>query len=176
MADARTIPDPMARWTPPPDWTRARLSRDRWSARPVLGLSQTLVSGDLSRALEALAAHANSIGAWEIALEAPTAIRIGRDRLLLVSEAPGAAATGWRAEGWASSDVSDALAIFELAGDDLAELVSEATSLDLSAPGPSAAILFAGVGALLYRTRADVARLHVENAHAAYIWRWLETR
>ena len=160
--------DPMAKWTPTPDWTRARLERPGWSAAPVLGLFQMRLSGDL-------AAAPNPVGFWGIASPQRAAVRIGRDRALLVSTTPLDIAPGWR-DGFAASEASDAFGVLELAGAELRALVAEATAVDPEAGSPSAAILFAGVPALLYRVAEDRARLHVEAPLAPYLWRWLETR
>lgn len=167
--------DPMAKWTPPPDWGAAQIARADLLVRPVQGLSQTLLSGDLQAAFASLAPRVESIGFWQKA-QARAAIRISRDRALLVSAEPLAALEGWRPGGWAASDASDAYAVFDISGAGLRGLVAEATAADLDAGSPSAAILFAGVPALLYRVAPDTARLHVEAAFAPYLWRWLEMR
>ncbi len=36
--------DPMAKWTPVPDWSAATISRDHWQARPVLGLDIVMLA------------------------------------------------------------------------------------------------------------------------------------
>ncbi|MDE3174568.1 MAG: hypothetical protein KGM15_00475 [Pseudomonadota bacterium] len=174
MPDA--APDPMAKWTPVPDWSGARLARPGWTAAPVSGLFQTLLSGDLSAAFATLSPAPASIGLWAIAASARAAIRIGRDRALLVATEPVALATGWRAGGWAASDASDAYAVIDIAGRTLREIIAEATSAEVEAGSASAAISFADVPALLYRLAADHARVHVEACFAPYLWRWLETR
>jgi hypothetical protein len=172
---AEATPDPMAKWTPIPDWSEARLARPDWRASFVFGLHQTLISGDVKAAFTQLDPHAASVGLWEIA-RAPAAIRIGRDRALWVASQPFPIKWGWREEGWAATDASDAYSVLSLAGPALRELVAEATSAELDGGSPSAAIQFAGVPALLYRTAEDDARLHIEAAFAPYVWRWLETR
>ena len=169
------FPDPMAKWTPTPDWRAARLARPDWRAAPVLGLHQTLLSGDLAAGFAALSPKLESVGLWRIA-PAPAAIRIARDRALVVSSQAPVLPWGWHDAGWAATDASDAFIVFELAGAALRSLVAEATSADLDADSPSAAIQFAGVAALLYRATEDCARLHVEFPFAPYVWRWLETR
>ena len=144
------------------------------AVEPVVGLQQTLMSGNLAAALGALA----TVGFWEIAPGPRYAVRVARDRALLVSPppSPSLVSTGWRAEGWAASDASDAYGVLKLAGAGLRALVAEATAADPDLRSPSAAILFAGVAALLYRVAEDDARLHVETGLLPYVWRWLETR
>ena len=58
----------------------------------------------------------------------------------------------------------------------MAEIVRESTAADLEASSRSAAILFAGVQAILYRRGEQRARLHVEAPFGPYLWRWLEAR
>jgi sarcosine oxidase gamma subunit len=169
------FPDPMAKWSPAPDWRAARLTRSDWSAAPADDLSQLLISGNLAAALATFEPAPVSVGLWQIA---PTggAIRIARDRALLVAAQALAAPAGWQAAGWVATDASDAYRVIEIAGSALRAIVAEAVSADLDAGSPSAAILFAGVPALLYRTGETRARLHVEAALAPYVWRCLETR
>jgi hypothetical protein len=168
-------PDPMAKWTPVPDWSAARLTRPDWDAVHVAGQFQTLISGDLAAAFARLDPQPHSVGLWQIA-RGPAAIRIGRDRALLVGSQAFASGWGWREDGWAASDASDAYCMLSLTGAALRSIIAEATSADIDAGSPSAAVQFAGVPALLYRLREDEARLHVEAALAPYVWRWLETR
>jgi hypothetical protein len=151
--------DPMAKWTPAPDFSAARLERPGLTATPLHGLKQTLVSGDL--------AGIATVGFWGIAPPPRYAIRIARDRALFIGEAPA---------GFVASEASDAYAVFALEGEGLRALVAEACAADPDAGSPSAAALFAGVPALLYRVAEGEARLHVEASLAAYVWRWLETR
>ena len=167
-------PDPMAKWTAAPDWGAARLSRPGWTATPVSGLFQTLLSGDLDAAFASFEPRPASVGLWEIASPSRAAIRIARDRALLVSAERVALTAGWRAGGWAVSDASDAWLVIDIVGKQAATLVAGAANADLGAASPSASILFAGVPALFYRLSPDQARLHVEASLAPYVWRWLE--
>ena len=169
------FPDPMKKWTPAPDWSTARLTRPDWRAEVVGGLFQTLLTGDLAAAFASQHPQPASIGLWQIA-PACAAIRIARDRALLVSSQSFAPDWGWRDDGWAASDASDAYSVLSLIGPALRALVAEATSADIDGASRSAAIQFAGAPALLYRVAEDEARLHVETALAPYVWRWLETR
>jgi hypothetical protein len=170
------FPDPASKWTPVPDWSAARLARSDWRAAPAGELFRALVTGDLEAALASLNPRSASVGLWDIAPGPLAAIRIGRDRALLVASAPAATPWGWRPGGWAVSDASDAYKAFDITGPALRQIVAEATSANVEGGSPSAAIQFAGVPGLLYRIAADQARLHVETALAPYVWRWLETR
>lgn len=165
------------KWTPlPAGWPEAAIRGDGFSARRVLGLGQTLVSGDFSAASAALGASLPRVGLWETAESLPALVRIARDRALLVSERPLALEDGWRAEGFALSQADDAWGVLDLGGEALPDLMAEGASADLSLGSPSASTLFAGVPALIYRTGSNTARLHVEAPLLPYVWRWLETR
>ncbi len=171
MRDARD--DRGQFWTPAPDWGTAILESPGWRARRVGGLVQTLVSGDLDAARDMLAPGGGEVGLWGIAGDGAAVVRIGRDRALVVSGSPPVVAAGWHG-GFAASPCDDLYAVLEIAGAGLAEVIAEGTSADLAAGSRSAAVLFAGVPCLLYRTGEQAARLHVESPFAAYIWTWLQ--
>ncbi|TYR32283.1 hypothetical protein FY036_10730 [Mesorhizobium microcysteis] len=162
-------------WTPVPDWTTARIERDGLSVRRIAGLGQMLISGDLRGAVAGLAPGVSEIGLWSLAEADSYFVRSARDRGLLVTPAPQHVAPGWR-EGYVATPCDDAYAVLELAGSGLAEMVAEATSVDLEAGSRSAAVLFAGVTVFLYRTAPSTARLHVESPMASYLWKWLDER
>ena len=92
----------------------------------------------------------------------PYALRISRDQALLVTQTPLVVADGWHG-GYALSRMDDAYAMLDLSGDDAAESVAEATASDLAAGSPSAAVMFAGLKALL-AAREGGFRLHIEAA------------
>lgn len=171
----KTMRDRGLFWSPAPDWTTARIEGDGYSVRRVLDFRQTLVSGDLGAAFAQLMPGASEIGLWSVAQAEPFALRIGRDRALLVSPDPLAAAPGWR-NGYVATPCDDAYAILEISGVALREIVAEGTSVDIEAGSRSAAVLFAGVTVFLYRIGPETARLHVEAPLAAYLWAWLEGR
>ena len=166
--------DAAAKWTPVPDWNRAAIVRSSWAARPVFGLHQLLLSGDLEGAHAALAPEAAMLGLWEIG-EGDAMVRIARDRALLVTALPVDFQPGWNPGGRAASPACDAWAVFELSGESARAVCAQATSADLDAGSRSASLLFAGTACLLYRTAPEIARIHVERGFAPYIWRWLET-
>ncbi|RST86844.1 hypothetical protein EJC49_09065 [Aquibium carbonis] len=169
------VHDSAAKWPVFPDWSGAVIERPGWSGRPVLGLSQVLVSGDFRAALSAHAPTAAEAGLWSIAPTDPIAARIARDRVLLVGSRPLDLPSGWNGT-WAASPASDAWFVVDLEGPAVEHVIREGTAADLGASSPSAAILFAGVQAILYRTADRCARLHVESPFGPYLWRWLEAR
>lgn len=169
--------DPMAKWTPVPDWSTATISRDHWQARPILGLDIVMFAGDLGAALVTHAGGDAGLGFLGIAERADNyVIRIARDRALMVSARPIDIAVGWHEEGYALTHADSAYGIIEAAGSALDEIIAEGTAADPLSRSPSAATLFAGIPCLVIRTAPDVARLHMEAGHMAYVWRWLETR
>ena len=169
------VQDSATKWPPFPDWGKAVLEREDWSARPVIGLSQVLVSGDFGAALAAHAPGAAVVDLWGLAVTDPVAARIARDRVLVVASRPIDIPFGWSGT-WAATLASDAWFVLDLEGRAVEEVIREGTSADLAASSPSAAVLFAGVQAILYRRAECHARLHVEAPFGPYLWRWLEER
>jgi hypothetical protein len=170
------MPDPMAKWTPVPDWTAATITRDDWGAKPVLGLSMVLVGGNMALALRSLAPGLPELGLWQIATAPDYCVRIGRDRALIVTSEPIHYRPGWQSDGWSASPAESAYGTIDFSGAALSEIVSEAAAADVEAGSRSAAVLFAGIPCMLIRTAPDAARLHMEIGHMPYLWRWLETR
>lgn len=174
MLDRPNDSDLQKKWSPAPRWESAAIMREGWSARVVRGLGQALVSGDLTKAREALAPGAGQVGLWGEAEALPVQVRIARDRALMVTESPLGVESGWR-DGFAVSAADDLWLVIELEGAGLRDLLREGTAADLDGGSASASLLFAGVPVLLYRL-AGKARLHVEAPLGAYLWRWLEMR
>lgn len=169
--------DPMAKWTPVPDWSAATISRDHWQARPVLGLDIVMLAGDMGAALAAHAGGEAGLGLLAIAERSDDyVIRIARDRALMVSSQPIEIGYGWHAAGYSVTPADSAYGIIEISGAALDEIIAEGTASDPASKSPSAATLFAGIPTLVIRTAPDVLRLHMEIGHMAYLWRWLETR
>ncbi len=171
-----SMPDPMAKWTPVPDWRTVSLMRDGWSLKPVPGLGRTIVIGRIAEAIASIAPDCPMLGLWEIAQTPAFAIRMSRDKAMIVSPEPLGLTPGWNAGGWAVTPADSGYLAFELAGDELDAIIREATTTDVWAGSRSAAIVFAGVACLMVRTAPKTALLHVETGRDAYIWRWLETR
>jgi heterotetrameric sarcosine oxidase gamma subunit len=98
----------------------------------------------------------------------PYRMWLAPDRTLVVYET-------WRAqpEGAFVSDVTDGLAVFEIAGPRAAEIIAASTTLDAAAfaPGSCAQTQFGGVKVVLY-AYGDGFRLHVERPFAAFLLEW----
>jgi sarcosine oxidase subunit gamma len=113
----------------------------------------------------------------------PTSIWVAPDKRLLVAETIDrnaflhdlAAALSGRFA--AAADVTDGLAVLDLRGDRLSDLMAMGCALDLDprsfGPDASARTLVAGVPVILYR-RYDGFRLHVDASLIGYLWTWLE--
>lgn len=160
-------------WRPVPDWSTAETRGDRWSARRIHGLGQTMVSGDVEAALDELAHGAAEVGLWGLTDTDRVLVRIGSDKALLVTPSSLEIGPTLR-EGFVATVADDGWAVFELVGEGIAGLVAQATAADIEAGSRSAALPFAGVPALLYRTAPEIARLHVEASLATTLWTWLE--
>ena len=170
------MPNPMAKWTPVPDWQVAQIQRPDWSARPVPGLSMVLVGGRIDLAIAALAPDAEGLGLWQIATGGAQAIRIGRDKALIVTGRAVAIQHGWNRDGWSATAAESAFGAIDITGPALGDIVSEATAADIDTGSRSAAVLFAGIPCLLTRIAHDTARVVTEAGFIPYLWRWLETR
>lgn len=162
------------KWSPVPDWTTVRIERQGLSVKPIAGLSQILISGRLDAALSLLHTPARITGAADPAAGDPYAIRLARDRLLLISSEPPDLTPSWHDAGFAVSTMDDAYVIVQIDGYLLPEILSRGSSLDFSHGGNSVATRFAGVPVLLYRYQNSTClRIHVERGLAAYLWRWI---
>ena len=160
------------------NWSRARRPEGRLIDRPRLvadalsGRGHALISGDLEAAIGALAPGAPLIGLHAVAPAGAHALRIARDRALLITPAPLGAAGGWR-DGWCATSVDDGWAAVEISGPDAPLALMQGTSADLAAGSPSAAAMFAGLRCLLARTEAGF-RLHFEAPWLEALLTWLE--
>jgi sarcosine oxidase gamma subunit len=100
-------------------------------------------------------------------------VRLARDRLLAVSTRPIGMATGWSPQGFAVTEISAGLQVFEVEGVGLDAFIARGTTLDPGQPSASAALSFAGISAIVYR-HEDRLRIHVDRGLAAYLWTWME--
>ena len=90
-----------------------------------------LISGDLEAAIGALAPGAPLLGLYALAPQGAHALRIARDRALLVTPAPLGTADGWR-DGWCATDVNDGWAAVDISGPDAPLALMQGTSADLA--------------------------------------------
>ena len=157
-------------WPRIPDWTGTAYEGRGIHVTTVSGLTQHLVSGNI-------ATFGQDIGALGITSRDTATVRVARDRVLVVNAAPELVTPGWHEQGHAASDVSAMYHVFEISGAGVPALLSEALLIDPDHAGPSAAVVFAGLQAVLYCIDSkETLRLHVERGHAAYLINWLEAR
>lgn len=157
-------------WPRIPDWSGTTYEGRGIHVTTVAGLTQHLVSGNL-------APFGADIGALGIASGNRATIRVARDRVLVVNAEPSLVTAGWHADGYAATDVSALYHVFEISGPGVHDLLREALLVDPDNAGPSAAVMFAGLQAILYCLESrETLRLHVERGHATYLVNWLEAR
>lgn len=157
-------------WPRIPDWSGTTYEGRGIHVATVHGLAQHLISGNFS-------AFGAEIGALGVAPDDRAVIRLARDRVLVTNADPALVAAGWHGDGYAATDVSAMYHVFDIIGTGLPALLGEALLIDPENAGPSAAVVFAGLQAVLYCVGSrDRLRLHVERGHAAYLVNWLEAR
>lgn len=161
------------KWPVAPDWLNAAIEVPGLKIRPVTGLHQRLVSGDLGAWAQASGFDGTAVGAFGPAEGIRYSIRVARDRVLAVSTTPIGMATGWFAQGFAVTEISAGLQVFEVEGAALDAFIARATTLDPNQPSASAALSFAGISAFVYRHEGKL-RIHVDRGLAAYLWTWME--
>lgn len=170
------MPDPVTAWAPSPDPATRRIDVPGLAVRQILGLSQTLVSGDLAAAAVRAGVSAEGVGALGLAEGETYSVRLARDRMLIVGTTAPPLAAGWDAAGFAVTAMDAAHTVFEIAGPLAEAVVARATTLPIAGAGPSASVVFAGIAAVLCRHgTTETLRLHVDRGHAAFVWDWLDT-
>ena len=157
-------------WPRIPDWSGTAYEGRGIHVATVQGLPQHLISGNFSP-------FGSDIGALGIATSDRATVRVARDRVLVINADPALVTPGWHQEGFAATDVSAMYHVFEITGPGVPALLGEALLIDPDNAGPSAAVMFAGLQAILYYVGSrETLRLHVERGHAAYLVNWLEAR
>ncbi|MBK0399556.1 hypothetical protein H0I76_10160 [Limibaculum sp. M0105] len=131
-----------------------------------------LVSGNLGAALAELAPGARMVGLGGDIGGGAFALRIARDRALLVAPTPFEIADGWQAADYGVSRAGDAFCPISLVGERAGQVIAQGTACDLKGNSPSAALIFAGQFALLARDGAAFM-LWVERPMLAYVWDWI---
>jgi hypothetical protein len=157
-------------WPRIPDWSGTAYEGRGIHVTTVHGLTQHLISGNFSP-------FGTDIGALGTASGDRATVRVARDRVLAINADPALVAPGWHVEGFAATDVSATYHVFAISGAGVPDLLREALLIDPDNAGPSAAVMFAGLHAILYCVESrETLRLHVERGHAAYLVNWLEAR
>lgn len=166
--------DNSRKWRPEPDWVEALLAAPSLRIRAVTGLPQHLVSGNIERFLARHGLGAD-IGAFGLASGGRYAVRVARDRLLVVGVPASECPAGWHGEGYAVTAVGSALRVLEARGQGVRDLIARATTVDPDNGGPCAALQFCGLTCSVYfHADMQTLRIHVDRGLAAYLWEWME--
>lgn len=131
---------------------------------------QVMVSGDLA-AFCAAQDMPPPLGLLEQAPAGRHALRLARNRMLAVGIAVDHAAAGW-AEGIATTPMTGALAVIQIAGPQAMAVFARASAVDPRQNSPCAALIFAGVSAAICRSDAGL-RLHLDRGLLPYVLDWL---
>lgn len=163
-----------ARWRPAQGMDRPAFSVSNIDLRLVRPRRQTLISGPYAKAL-ALAGVKAATGWPDIASGTPYAVRLRRDRILLV-DGP-ALRDGWHeAAGVAVSDMTDGYAVIELAGSGALSVLRRGTEISADMPSASVARGFGGYATLIYAFKAeDRFRLHLPRGFLEGFWALMVT-
>ncbi|WP_095200858.1 hypothetical protein [Mesorhizobium carmichaelinearum] len=156
-----------------PDWRNATIEVPGLKIGAVAGLHQRLVSGDLAAWAEASGLDGTAVGAFGLAEGIRYSVRLARDRLLAVSITPISMAARWFPQGFAVTEISAGLQVFDVEGPALQAFIARGTTLDPRQPSASAALSFAGISAIVYRHESKL-RIHIDRGLAAYLWTWME--
>jgi hypothetical protein len=162
-------------WPAVPDWRHARLDQNDITVRSVFVTSQHLVSGNLEGFSAKVGLSDQGAGAFAEVNGGRYALRIARDRMLVVNSPADALDGGWHEDGHAITDVSAMYHVFEFEGSGLDALIGEAMFIDPNGQSPSASTMFAGQGAVVYYHEGRL-RVHIERGFAPFLWQWLEAR
>ncbi|QIG52039.1 hypothetical protein G5V57_32655 [Nordella sp. HKS 07] len=163
------------KWSPAPDWRTATITAPGLAIRSLAGFSQYLISGNLGAWYEQAGLDGAAAGALTIVQGDPYALRVARDRILVVSTSVLAIEPGWHEQGFAVTAFDAGLHMFDIEGPATPSLFARATTLDPEGATASAGLLFAGTAVLCCRHgHGDRLRLHIDRALAPYLWRWLE--
>ncbi len=161
------------KWAVLPDWQTVAIERPTLKLRALAGLNQYLVSGNLDAWSKASGMAAQGVGAFGRAEGDSYTAQVARDRLLAIARFPLAVVAGWHAEGFAVTEVSAGLHVFQAEGAGVEDFIARATPLDPRTNGACAALSFAHVNAIVYR-HGETLRIHIDRSLAAYLWSWME--
>jgi len=127
-----------------------------------------MISGDLAASLAALAPEAAFVGCGGAAPDGPHAIRIARDRAVLITADPLDILPGWH-DGYALSLADDLYATIKLTGARREEIAAACCATPLDGSSPSATTLVAGLAAHVTRERGALV-IRVQRPDAAALW------
>lgn len=131
-----------------------------------------LVSGDLQAALAELVPGAPLLGLGAEEPDPPAALRLARDRALIVSDMPLDRQSGWNGR-YALTPADDLHVLLRLAGPRAGEICSSGIAAPLDGSSPCATVLFAGRPVVATRHKGAI-RIRVDRPDAAWLWSLLE--
>lgn len=130
-----------------------------------------MISGNIGAALAALAPGAPFVGLGASIPDGPFALRIARDRALIVNGAPLAVMSGWHG-GYAATPADDLYLRLVVEGVEAETVAAAGTGAPLDASSASAMVLFAGTPCLVARGNNGLL-IWVQRPDAAYLWSFL---
>lgn len=131
-----------------------------------------LISGNLKAAINRLAKGAVFTGLFEQQGQGAFAIRIARDRALLVTPSPLDVQAGWQRPGYMVTPADDLYVAVSVAGGNSGALMESMMNLPASSSSPSASTMFAGMPALVTGIEGGYC-IRVERSLAAALWHQL---
>jgi heterotetrameric sarcosine oxidase gamma subunit len=162
-------------WSAPPTWNTAELVGRDVRVTVHAPRSIWIASGDVDAVLRARDCAA-PVGPREVCTASRYALRLGPDRVLLISETYIELRDGWQT-GVALSELHDGMLVFEMTGPGGRALLAQGTEYDFEStvarPLESSRMLFGGLKVAMMR-RGTGWRLHVERLWAPALWRWLQ--
>ncbi len=162
-----------ANWSPTPDWDSIRIEGRGVSISTCRPERMVIVNGNLQAALQHAGVASAPVGWPDIAREDRYAVRLARDRALIVGAS--ALQPGWHEQGYAVSRSEDAFVVFEISGPGTEDLLSFGAEVFFDKPSGSAARLLAGLAVILYRYDRELCvRAHVARPRAAALLKWLQ--
>ncbi|MCL4744006.1 MAG: hypothetical protein KJZ83_01200 [Burkholderiaceae bacterium] len=160
-------------WSPLPDWDSVRIEGSDVAIATCRPGAMVVVNGDLKAALELAGVESAPVGWPEVARGDCYAVRLARDRALIVGGA--ALPAGWHEKGFAVSRSEDATIVFAISGQGTGDLLSFGAEVFFDQASASAVRLLAGLAVILYRYGDEQGvRVHVARPRAAALLEWLQ--
>jgi hypothetical protein len=163
------MPDRSGFWPAPPA-PDARLEGEGLSVRQLPPVPQVMVSGATDRFLAARGLGP-AVGLLGQVTPERYALRLARHRMLVAGVRQDHETAGWQ-DGVATTPMTGALAVLEIAGPNGMALFARASAIDPRLSSASAALDFAGVHAALCRVEGAL-RLHVDRGLVPYLFDWI---
>lgn len=167
--------DDQKRWPEVKRYDRDELFGSGVAVRAVQLDRQTMISGSLSACLNLAGLKENSASSENFPGSSTYAIRLRRDRILVVGGPE--LEEGWiKAAEVAVSEMTTAYSVIDISGNAAESLLATGTEFNSRSIGPSASYKWHGFDCLIYRRGTDGGtwRLHVRSAHLDAVWDMLK--